>query len=71
MKKPHAPAVRALLRANENGKTIKEIAEVVGIRPKTALRVLTNMPDAYVDRWILIHGSRGQYQGVWCVVEPS
>lgn len=70
MKKPHAPAVRELLRAQSAGLTVKQVANALDLTPKTTLRVLMGMPDAYVDRWLLEYGSRGQYQSIWCVVVP-
>lgn len=70
MKKPHHPNVRALLRFAVDGMTVKEISVALGVRPNTILRVLMAMPDAYLDRWVKLRGSRGQYQSVWCVIKP-
>lgn len=70
MKKPHAPEVRRLLRAHDEGLTVSEIMKMMPAisRPVSARRVLENMPDAYIDRWVL--PKRGQWQAVWCIVTP-
>lgn len=72
MKKPHTPAIRAVLRDNPNGKTAKQIhAELPHIyHIKTIKSSLRKMPDAYIDRWVREPGSRGQYQAVYMVVVP-
>jgi len=70
MKKPHHPAIRVLLRENPDGLTIAQICHAIPAISKStvALKCLTAMPDAYVDRWVDPH--RGQWQAVWCVVVP-
>lgn len=70
MKKPHAPNVRALLRQHPDGLPIGEISKALGLTIKVLNRTLNAMPDTYIDRWFLSPKSRGQYQGVWCVVVP-
>lgn len=73
MKKPHAPAVRALLRAHPEGLTNQEIRktlDLMSVKQATMLRVLESMPDTYIDRWVLLRGSRGQYSAIWCIVIP-
>jgi len=63
--------VRQILYQHAEGMTSKEIMRLLNMaRIDTANRVLTNMPDTYVDRWIMTRGSRGQYQAVWCIVRP-
>ena len=70
MKKPHLPDIRAVLRQHREGLTIKEIhAKLPHIaRSVTVKSALRKMPDAYIDRWVLNDGARGQYESVWCVV---
>lgn len=73
MKKPHAPQVRVLLRANPEGMTNQEIRkalDLTSVKQSTMLRILENMPDTYIDRWIMLRGSRGQYSAIWCIVVP-
>lgn len=70
MKKPHHPAIRALLREHPDGLTVNEICRRIPAISKqwTATKCLDAMPDAYIDRWI--DPVRGQWQAVWCVVVP-
>lgn len=68
--KSHHPAVRALLRANPDGLTVKQLKQALPelAKHKTAIQALKGMPDTYVDRWV--DARRGQWQAVWCVVVP-
>ena len=70
MKQPHHPAIRALLRQNENGLTMHAIMKALpDISSESVLRrCLENMPDAYIDRWV--DPIRGQWRSVWCIVVP-
>ena len=70
MKKPHTPDIRALLRKNDSGMTVKEMLALLHQinKPETLRKCLERMPDAYIDRWV--KGGRGQYFAVWCVVVP-
>ena len=70
MKKPHAPALRDYLRACADGRTVEQIAPVIGASARTTRKVLYRMPDVYIDRWLKEPGNRGQYQAVWCIVTP-
>ena len=66
-----AAKVRAVLRANPDGLTIKEINERLGASDRWSLRdTLQRMPDAYIDRWTKEPATRGRYAAVWCVVVP-
>lgn len=66
MRARHAD-IRALLRANTDGMTAKEIADQLGAREDVVRSSLGAMPDTYIDRW---DGPfRGQYVAVYCVVE--
>jgi hypothetical protein len=72
MKKPHLPAIRDILREHASGMTAHEIHALMPHinRATTIKSSLRRMPDAYVDRWTLNDGARGQYEAVWCVVVP-
>lgn len=72
MKKPHIPAIRALLRDHPEGLTAKEILTLLPHISKTTVvkSSLSKMPDAYIDRWVLKAGNRGQHEAVWMVVIP-
>lgn len=68
MSKSHAPAVRALLRANPDGLTVMEMSDRLRIPADILRNTVNSMPDKYVDRW---RGpNRGQYAAVFCVVTP-
>lgn len=66
----HTAAIRAMLQANPDGIRASEIhAAMPDIsRTTTIMRTLHRMPDAYIDRWMLGQGTRGQFEAVWCVV---
>lgn len=72
MKPPHLPDIRAVLRACPEGLTVNQMRpHLPKIRkPNTIRKCLDRMPDAYIDRWVLNPGKRGQYEAVWCVVVP-
>jgi hypothetical protein len=67
MKSKH-DLVRKVLRESEDGLTVKQITEAVGVDKDPLSRILEAMPDAYIDRWS--GPTRGQYSAVWCVVVP-
>ena len=70
----HTAAIRAMLHANPDGIRAREIQDALpGIsRATTIMRTLHRMPDAYIDRWYLGQGTRGQFEAVWCaVVKPK
>ena len=67
MKSKH-DLVRKVLRDSEDGLTVKQITEAVGVDKDPLSRILQTMPDAYIDRWS--GPTRGQYSAVWCVVVP-
>ena len=68
----HTAAIRAMLHANPDGIRAREIQDALpGIsRATTIMRTLHRMPDAYIDRWHLGQGTRGQFEAVWCAVVP-
>lgn len=62
--------IRELLRKHPDGLTDKEVIKRAGIRLNLdkARRLLENMGDAYVDRWV--PGSpKFPWRPVWCVVD--
>jgi hypothetical protein len=63
-------AIRALLRAAPDGMTVHEIeAEMTRVDQSHISRILRAMPDAYIDRWLYVEGTRWA-RAVWCVVVP-
>ena len=61
--------VRQLLRLNPDGMDVGTIANVLDREPNNIRRVLSTMPDAYIDRWTH-HGGTGMPSAIWCVVVP-
>ncbi len=59
--------VRSILRQADDGMTISQITQAAGVDRVHCWRILRNMPDAYIDRWIR-HTST--YESVWAVVIP-
>jgi hypothetical protein len=68
MRTSSTPQIRALLRDNPDGLTVEQIIFAVGRDKSNVKKVLRNMPDAYIDRWIA--APRLQYKAIWCVVVP-
>lgn len=66
MKRDQRAAVRALLRAHEDGLTATDMAAQLGEGPHGIRRALSAMPDVYIDRWV--KPARGPYAAVWCAV---
>lgn len=63
-------AVRALLRAAPDGMTVHELEqEMPRVDQSHLSRILRAMPDAYIDRWLCVEGSRWA-RAVWMVVVP-
>jgi len=67
MRKSNQPLIRKLLREQTDGLTVAEIAKLIGSSPRSTIKSLQCMPDAYIDRWQL---ARKEAAGVWCVVVP-
>jgi hypothetical protein len=64
---PKQKLVREILRANDSGLTIQQLAQAAGVELSRAYRMVNAMPDAYIDRWI----KKGNVTiAVWCVVVP-
>jgi len=67
MKKPHAPAVRELLKNHPFGLSTSDIGTMLDIRQHTIYKVMAKMVDCYIDRWST--PIRGQYVAVWCLAD--
>ena len=66
MRTSSTPEIRALLRAHPDGLTLEEIVTAVNRNKTNVRRVLQNMPDAYIDRWM--PAKREQFKAIWCVI---
>lgn len=64
------PSIRALLRSNEDGLTVTQIARFVNADEDPIRLALKAMPDTYIDRWTKGRDVRGQWEAVWCAVVP-
>ena len=68
MRTSSTPEIRALLRAHSDGLSIEDIVTAVRRDRSNVKKVLRNMPDAYIDRWMPT--KREQYKAIWCVIVP-
>ena len=68
MRTSSTPEIRALLRAHPDGLCVEDIVIAVRRDKSNVKKVLRNMPDAYIDRWMPT--KREQYKAIWCVVVP-
>lgn len=69
MKKRNHADIRDVLLQHSDGLTAEAVGTILN-KPRGAVaRALAAMPDAYIDRWIMLPGSRGQYSAIWCIVE--
>jgi len=69
MKTQWPEKLRAMLRNEEDGSTVAELALRLDARKVSIASALTRMPDTYVDRWTEAGQSR-PYEAVWCIVTP-
>jgi hypothetical protein len=69
MSKSNHPAIRALLRNNEDGLSINSIAAALKLEPNSVMGALKMMPDVYIDRWQTTRTSRIPF-AVWIAVVP-
>ena len=60
--------VRQLLRDNPDGVDVGTIANRVDREPSNIRKLLSTMPDAYIDRWVRQNGNPPT--AIWCVVVP-
>ena len=63
------PAVRKILREEEDGTTVAELAVRLGAKKMSIASALTRMPDTYIDRWTEASQQR-PYEAIWCIVTP-
>jgi predicted DNA-binding transcriptional regulator YafY len=64
---PRQKLIREILRANDNGLTVEQLSQAADVGLSRAYRIINEMPDAYIDRWI----KKGHTTtAVWCVVIP-
>ena len=64
---PKQKLIRETLRANAEGMTVLQLAELAGTGTSHVHRMLHKFPDAYIDRWV----KTGNFvSAVWCVVVP-
>jgi hypothetical protein len=62
------PSLRTLLRDNPDGLDVGTIANYLEREPSNIRRLLSTMPDAYIDRWVRQNGNPPM--AIWCVVVP-
>ncbi len=61
-------SLRMLLRANPDGLDVGTIANNLEREPSNIRKLLSTMPDAYIDRWVRQIGNPPT--AIWCVVVP-
>ena len=62
------PSLRKLLRANPDGLDVGTMANYLEREPSNIRKLLSTMPDTYIDRWIRQSGNPPM--AIWCVVVP-
>lgn len=61
--------IRDILRKEEEGCTVAELADRIGAAKMSVASSLVAMPDTYVDRWT--EAGQGQpYEAIWGIVTP-
>jgi hypothetical protein len=60
--------VRQLLRINPDGMDVGTIANTLDREPSNIRKLLSTMPDTYIDRWVRQNGNPPM--AIWCVVVP-
>jgi hypothetical protein len=60
--------VRQLLRLNPDGMDVGTIANTLDREPSNIRKLLSTMPDTYIDRWVRKNGNPPM--AIWCVVVP-
>ena len=61
--------IRAILRKEEDGCTVAELADRLAAQKSSIASAVTRMPDIYIDRWTEA-GQGRPYEAIWCVVVP-
>lgn len=69
MRKSNQSAIRKLLRENDDGLTVSQLADLMGSNKNSINVSLKCMPDAYIDRWVT-KGRQKHLSATWCVVVP-
>ena len=69
MKSQWPQRIREMLRNEEDGSTVAELALRLDARKVSIAAALARMPDTYIDRWTEAGQSR-PYEAIWCVVTP-
>jgi hypothetical protein len=62
------PSLRKLLRANPDGLDVGTIANYLEREPSNIRKLLSTMPDVYIDRWVRQSGNPPM--AIWCAVVP-
>lgn len=72
MKASCKPRIRKILRGADEGLTVRQVANLIGVDSNSVYSALKAMPDAYIDRWDLSDGrvKGSNWMAVWCVVTP-
>ena len=63
------PVIRKILREEEDGTTVAELADRLGAKKDSIASALTRMTDTYIDRWTEA-GQGRPYEAIWCIVTP-
>lgn len=66
MRKANTAQVRAALRTCDDGATLRELEDLLGVSADSLRNTLKTMPDAYIDRWQVVGGKT--FAAVWCAV---
>lgn len=61
--------IRDILRKEEEGCTVAELADRIGSSKASAASSLAYMPDTYIDRWTEA-GQQRPYEAIWGIVTP-
>jgi hypothetical protein len=61
--------IRAILRKEEDGCTVAELADRLAAQKSSIAAALAVMPDTYIDRWTEA-GQQRPSDAIWCVVVP-
>ena len=69
MKSQWPQVIRKILREEEDGTTVAELADRLGARKMSIASALTRMVDTYIDRWTEA-GQGKPYEAIWCIVTP-
>jgi hypothetical protein len=62
------PSLRTLLINNPDGLDVGTIANYLEREPSNIRKLLSTMPDTYIDRWVRQNGNPPM--AIWCVVVP-